>query len=528
MIRVFHYPWRAAASSADWQLPSPSGNVVSPEVGAFVDYGCGEFVEIPGPAIREGTGQNRVLMKGCGEYLYSSEYSHQFQNETTDSFVRRCHFALTDAFIWLSGFLYRFREDTGSPLADRKISEACAAFKEYLGSKKDFAPESLIVEIARNAPGAIASIVGGPRKVLMREHTEVPLDKIQEMDVFSLVDLARRPGKTVAMKAGPKQRLTALTRRETADTIENRVVLDFILRSARSARQYVDEMCARCPRRAACRLNDPVVEKNCPSERVKIVAAYSRHCAAWIRSGAFAEVTRLKEPRTRPNYVLQQNIRYVKVWKYYLRLLRLEDIEEDMWRWRRAAWSDMTKMLFMMVWEDRLKPHAKLQTSRRPFMIRSVNRNGRWFVPTPFEDSLVFGERGVYKTLYMLATEDAVRLTGDKGLAKKNADFFIVVATADVGRGSRGATATGKFSVWPVWAFCGDAKTQRAMDAQTLAKEAADEIDAAGRCGLVLFPADENLSAWTGETCVLGLNLFSADADAAFTSIEKFLKGVLS
>lgn len=514
MTKVFHYPWRAAVKSAYWRLPSPSGDVVSPEVGAFIDHGNDTFEEIPGPTMREGTGQNRVQIKDVGQFLYSSEYSHQFQKETTDSFVRRCHFSLTDAFIWLSGYLYRYREDSGSPLADRKLSEACTAFRGYLGSQKDFAPESLIVEIARNIPGAVASIIAGPRMVLRREHTEVPLDKIQEMDVFSLVDLARRPGRTVAMKAGPKQRLTALTRRETADTVENRVVMDFILRSARSARQYVDEMCARCPRKEACLLHDPVVEKDCPSERVKLVAAYSRHCAAWIRSGAFAEVTRLKEPRTRPNYVLQQNIRYVKVWKYYLKLLRLEDVEEDVWRWRRAAWSDMAKMLFLMVWEERLKPRAKLQTSRRPFMIRSANRNGHWLVPTPFEDSLVFGERGRYKTLYILSPNDAAKLTDERGLLTKNADFFIVVAV------------DGKFAVRPVWAFCGDAKTQSELDANRLAKEASAEIDAAGMSGLALFPSDENVVAWTGEACAQGLNLFSSDA--VCDRLEDYLKGVMS
>lgn len=514
MTKVFHYPWRAVVKPDHWRLPSPSGDVVSPEVGAFVDHGNGKFEEIPGPTIREGTGQNRVQIKDIGQFLYSSEYSHQFQKETTDSPVRRCHFALTDAFIWLSGYLYRHREDSGSPLAERKLSDACAAFREYLGSQKDFAPESLIVEIARNAPGAISSIVAGPRMVLMREHTEVPLDKIQEMDTFSLVALARRPGRTVAMKAGPKQRLTALTRRETADTVENRVVMDFILRSARSARQYVDEMCARCPRKEACRLHDPVVEKDCPSERVKLVATYSRHCAAWLRSGTFAEVARLKEPRTRPNYVLQQNIRYVKVWKYYLKLLRLEDVEEDVWRWRRATWSEMAKMLFMMVWEERLKPHAKLQTSRRPFMIRSANRNGRWFVPTPFEDSLVFGEQGRYKTLYILSPNDAAKLTDERGLLAKNADFFIVVAV------------DGKFAVRPVWAFCGDAKTQSELDANRLAKEASAEIDAAGMSGLALFPSDENVVAWTGEACAQGLNLFSSDA--VCDRLEDYLKGVMS
>ena len=316
------------------------------------------------------------------------------------------------------------------------------------------------------------------------------------------------------MKAGPKQRLTALTRRETADTVENRVVMDFILRSARSARQYVDEMCARCPRKEACKLHDPVVEKDCPSERVKIVASYSRHCAAWLRNGTFAEVARLKEPRTRPNYVLQQNIRYVKVWKYYLKLLSLEDVEEDVWRWRRAAWSDMAKMLFLMVWEERLKPRAKLQTSRRPFMIRSANRNGRWLVPTPFEDSLVFGERGRYKTLYILSPHDAAKLTDERGLLAKNADFFIVVA------------AEGKFAVRPVWAFCGDAKTQSELDANRLAKEASAEIDSAGMSGLALFPSDENVVAWTGESCAQGLDIFSSDS--VCDRLEDYLKGVLS
>ena len=516
MTRVFHYPWRAAVMPVHWRLPSPSGNVVSPEVGAFVDHGNGTFEEIPGPTIRAGMGQDRVQIKDVGRFLYSSEYSHQFCNETTDSSVRRFHFALTDAFIWLSGYLYHYREEVGSPFAERKLSEACAAFREYLGSQKDFAPESLIVEIARNAPGAISSIIARPRMVLMREHTEVQLDKIQEMDTFSLIDLARRPGRTVAMKAGPKQRLTALTRRETSDTVENRVVLDFIIRSARLARQYVDEMCTRCSRKEVCKLHDPVVSKECPSKRMKFVAAYSRHCAAWIRCGAFAEVARLKEPRTRPNYVLQQNIRYVKVWKYYLKLLRLEDIEEDVWRWRRATWSDMVKMLFMMVWEERLKPCAKLQTSRRPFMIRSANRNGRWLVPTPFEDSLVFGERGHYKTLYILSTDDAVKLTGDCGLRAKNADFFIVVA------------ADGNFVVRPVWAFCGDVKTQHDMDSKKLAQEVSAEIDAGGMCGLALFHSEENVSAWTGEACAQGLNLFSSDADAVCDLLEGYLKGVLS
>lgn len=516
MRKIFHYPWRAVVKEADWLLPSPSGDVVSPEIGAYIVDGDGSFIEIPGPTMREGTGQNCVQVNDFGRFLYSAEYSHQFQKENTDSFVRRMHFALTDAFIWLSGYLYRHREDIGSPFVERKLSDACAAFREYLGSKKDFAPESLIVEIARNVPGAIESIVAGPRMVLRREHSEVSLDKIQEMDVFSLMDFARRPGRTVAMKAGPKQRLMALIRRETADTIENRVVLDFIRRSERSARQYVNEMCARCPRRADCELHDPVTEAKCPSERVKLVAGYVRHCAAWMRGGAFAAVTRLSEPRTRPNYVLQQNIRYVKVWKHYLRLLRLEDVEEDVWRHLRIVWSEMVKMLFMMTWEDRLRPMAVMQTSRRPFMIRRNNREGRWLVPTPFEDALVFGSGRSYKTLYILGGDDARKLTRNRRLEKLNADFFIVVAD------------TAGFKVCPVWTFCVDAKLGGTYDAERIGKDVTREIRGLADYALCLFPSERNVCQKDDSACCLGINVFAEDIGELMKRLADFVEEVMS
>lgn len=516
MAGVFHYPWRIGLARRHWRLPAPLGDDVSPELGAFVSDGDDGYVEVPGPSMREGVGQVRVQVAGGRQLLYAAGHVHQFQQEPVSAPVRRLHFALTDAFIWLSAFLYRHREDTGAPLADRKLSEACAAFGEYLGSQKDFAPESLIVEIARGVPSAVESIVAGPRKVLTRRHTEVPLDKIQEMDVFSLADLARRPGRTVAMKAGPKQRLTALTRSETADTVENRVVLDFILRSGRTARQYVDEMCSRCPRGGDCALHDPMTENACPSARLKLVAGYARHCAAWVRSGALAEVARLAEPRTRPNYVLQQNIRYVKVWRHYLRLLRLEDVEEGMWRGLRAAWSDFAKMLFMMVWEARLRPGALLQTSNRPFMIRAENRGGRWFVPTPFEDALVFQVGRAYRTLYLLAPGEAAELTGRPELAAIKADFVVVVA--------RGG---GDFAIRPVWTFCPDAKCQERA-AQELAEAAAEELAATEWKGVCLFPCEDNVSAVRGGAACLGLDVFCSARDAAFAAVEDVLREVLA
>lgn len=516
MPGIVHYPWRVNRNVASGVLGSPEGGVVSPELGAYEVGDDGEAHELPGPSMHEGVGQNWYRVKESGsKVLYSAEYSHQFQAEDTDSFVRRLHFALTDAFVWLSGFLYRYRDDTGAPLADRKLSAACVSFKKYLGSEKDFAPESLIVEIARSVPLVIASIIAGPRKVLMRKHVNVPIDKVQDLDVISLIDLARRPGKTVAMKAGPKQRIMALTRRETPDTIENRVVLDFVRRSGFAARQYKDEMCARCPRRESCTLKDPVVEERCPSERVKVVANYARQCRGWEQDDSFAGVLRMKEPRTRPNYVLQQNVRYIKIWKYYLRLLRLENVEEDVWRWMRSTWADMVKMLFLLVWEERLKPLAALQTSARPFMIRAENVQGKWLVANLFEDALVFRNDSGCKTLYVLDGDNAARLVGDNHLSSLNADFIIVV-TDEFGR----------FNVRPVWAFCMDKKLE-AVGADSLAHAVSGELAGLGLDSLAFFPAKENVFVRSAHACCYGVNVFSSGFEKVLDEIDALVQEML-
>ena len=88
MHKVFHYPWRAAANSVHWRLPSPSGDVVSPEVGAFVDCGDGRFCELPGPTIREGTGQNRVQIKDGGQFqLLVSTLTPDYKVEKKASWI---------------------------------------------------------------------------------------------------------------------------------------------------------------------------------------------------------------------------------------------------------------------------------------------------------------------------------------------------------------------------------------------------------------------------------------------------------
>lgn len=472
MAGIFHYPWRLSfflQGRACGGLPEPgacSGRPaavsVSPEIGAFVWDGGGSggggdgggegLREIPGPSLEEGAGRRWHDVPGF-ERAYYAESAHQFGAEGEEA-ARDFHFALTDALIWMCAALYGQRKKGYDALADRPLAEVCGAFVEYLGTVRDFAPESLIIEIAREAVPLLGEIVRRPRMALRRRHENIPLDRMQEMDTEVLLDYARRPGRTAAMKAGPRQRLLGVVRAETADTYENRAVLDFIRRAGRSARGYRQGMCGRCPKAAGC-AREPAFGA-CESERVKLAARFERLCAVWEGAADLSEVARLRKPCVRPNYALQQNARYVFVWRYYQRLLRQEDIEADVWRWKRRSFADAARMFMMALWELRLVPKSVLRTSGKPFMVREVNDRGAWLVPDPFEDALVFsGGGGPPVTLYLLNTKEAAALLrAEDGLWRLNADFFWIAVPAGGGGGNGGGDARPR--VCPVWCICRD------------------------------------------------------------------------
>src|SRR6266496_6404390 len=85
-----------------------------------------------------------------------------------------------------------------------------------------------IVEIARSHLAAIRDVCERPRRMLVRQREAVSVGRVQELDAICLRDLIRRPGRTVLEKAGARQEIMAITRRESVDTAENRVIRDFI------------------------------------------------------------------------------------------------------------------------------------------------------------------------------------------------------------------------------------------------------------------------------------------------------------
>ena len=84
---------------------------------------------------------------------------------------------------------------------------------------------ALIVRLSKEQPvhRALAAISTHPRRILQRYRDNMPIRRIQELDPACIRDYARRPGITAAEKAGSRQCLLAVRRREHRDTLENRV-----------------------------------------------------------------------------------------------------------------------------------------------------------------------------------------------------------------------------------------------------------------------------------------------------------------
>ena len=153
-----------------------------------------------------------------------------------------------------------------------------------------------VVEIAFAHIAAIRDVCERPRRMLVRQREPVPVGRVQELDAICLRDLIPRPGRTVLEKAGARQEILAITRRESVDTAENRVIREFISLCQHRARAYEREnMRAREHPKVRTVID---LRRNC--ERLEV-------CSPLSKVGGLVGVPR-------PNYVLQKDRRYHPLW----------------------------------------------------------------------------------------------------------------------------------------------------------------------------------------------------------------------
>lgn len=188
-------------------------------------------------------------------------------------------------------------------------------------------PESVITQFARDCVGVAEEILTALRKVLVREREKVSLGLVQQVDPHCLRWLTRQPGRDGVEKAGARQRILAVVRRENYNTLENRVFKDFLARSGHEASIYLRKNEKRFP-------NHDVIKR---------VRRLAHLCEEGVRAPLLEGVGEVRELPV-PNYVLRQERRYAKVWKAYVELIRQASVAERLWDRRDEVASTLNKL----------------------------------------------------------------------------------------------------------------------------------------------------------------------------------------
>ncbi len=161
----------------------------------------------------------------------------------------------------------------------------------------------------------------------------------------------------------------SVVRCETFDTLENRILKDFLWRCTRA--------CARYLRR---------FQRDYPnSERVLLIQRYLRSCEQALTLPEF-ELIQKPRPGALPNYVLQNDARYRDVWRWYQKLLRNQDSEEQIWNWQGRLWADVRRLLLGAAFQ--LQQKSGRSVTRAPLFVeeqgRLGSRLGEHWAPGPF------------------------------------------------------------------------------------------------------------------------------------------------
>lgn len=147
-----------------------------------------------------------------------------------------------------------------------------------------------------------------PRVRLVREHRRVRISKAHEFDARCSRWLERQPGRTLAEKAGPNERLLAVERRFNSDLQEHRVAMVLVKRLLPELEPLLDGR------------SDEILESNV--EPVPTIRRFVHAATLLLRREEFAELPPpLPGP---PNHALLRDRIYSRAWRVWS-LLRSEN-----------------------------------------------------------------------------------------------------------------------------------------------------------------------------------------------------------
>jgi len=295
--------------------------------------------------------------------------------------------------------------------------------KKILGNTKDDpAKYSLVVDLARpkTLMEPLTRVTNRPKRILRRIHDQERVQKVREIDTKCLVDLARRPGSHLAEKAGPKQRILAIKRTESIDTLENRVTRHCCELSYQASRRYLLKHKQISPSQ---------------SQRVTDVSKLQRFARHVPSKNTFQGVGRLLEPCKQPNYSLLMNADYSRIWNAYVELVRNEDLRSELWKWHRRLWADYMASylaIVMRAFVEDVGPEIIFPLGEKTVLANRKHIDGVWMLPDSLPGPFIVDQGNEAPlTLYLI---DGKYQSLDKlapslsSLAELNADYFFITS----------------------------------------------------------------------------------------------------
>lgn len=267
-----------------------------------------------------------------------------------------------------------------------------SAVFEFLHHDQREAPSALILTISEEVSRVLEILVRKPRMFLQRVRRKVPLGQAQQLDGACLSWLIKRPGRTAIEKAGSAQEILAVVREESFDTLENRVLKAFLRRADRACGEYLRDC-----------------DEFRGTARFKTVEKFGRSVARYAQFEAFNGVGSVSSSAS-PNYVLQHDERYSKIWKAYQDLVRRQATLEHLYEWRSRAYRDLVRLLFSTaIWSLSQQAAARNRAdSGQGLWIRRKPESGSVFEPVGWPSpALVGGPDGCWLT--MIAPENLCR-----------------------------------------------------------------------------------------------------------------------
>lgn len=185
---------------------------------------------------------------------------------------------------------------------------------------------SLLTVLAPLLSPRLERLLGHLRRRMGRSRELVPLSRVRELDPTCIRRNVHLPGRTLMEKAGPRQRLLAVVRRERFDTMENR----FLRRFCHQLLRQLEPTLANIGRRPG----------TAGSSRGQSLRRLRKAGGALLASAELAAVG-APRPGARPSHALMRDADYRAAWRMGRLLRQRERDFAPAWRAADGAWCEL-------------------------------------------------------------------------------------------------------------------------------------------------------------------------------------------